>query len=163
VESIDKRLDELTTEIERLERAQSALERSGLQAGVDTEAPSPNGRPHVAPAAPREQRARARAGARTRAGAPRRRSATPREEDLEQVLAAAVDGLSANAIADSVGGGYQPTLKRLRELESAGRVRRLGTRRSTRWRLVTDEERIAERTAELERLAAATASRGGSA
>jgi hypothetical protein len=33
-------------------------------------------------------------------------------------------------------------------------VRREGSRRSTRWNLVSDEERIADRVAELERLAA---------
>lgn len=38
----------------------------------------------------------------------------------------------------------------LRELESGGRVRGTGTGRASRWRLITDEERIAARTAELE-------------
>ena len=55
------------------------------------------------------------------------------------------------AIAEQAGAGYNPTLTLLRELEAAGQVRRSGSRRSTVWRLVTDEERIAERAAELER------------
>jgi hypothetical protein len=60
-------------------------------------------------------------------------------------------GLSANAIAEQTGAGYNPTLKLLRELEAAGQVRRSGSRRTTVWRLITDEDRIAERAAELER------------
>ena len=48
-------------------------------------------------------------------------------------------------IAERAGAGYDPTLELLRELEAAGQVRPSGSRRSTVWRLVTDEERIAER------------------
>jgi len=40
-------------------------------------------------------------------------------------------------------------LTALRELEAAGRVRRSGQRRSTRWHAITDEERIQKRAAEL--------------
>jgi hypothetical protein len=72
-------------------------------------------------------------------------------ETLERLLADTSAGLSANAIAEQAGAGYNPTLKLLRKLEEAGQVRRSGSRRSTVWRLVTDEERIAERAAELER------------
>jgi hypothetical protein len=39
----------------------------------------------------------------------------------------------------------------LRDLEREGEVRRTGASRSTRWRLVTEEERIAKRAAELEK------------
>ena len=74
-----------------------------------------------------------------------------RTETLERLLADTSAGLSANAIAERAGARYNPTLKLLRELEAAGLVRRSGSRRSTVWRLVTDEERIAERAAELER------------
>jgi hypothetical protein len=72
-------------------------------------------------------------------------------ETLERLLADTSRGLSASAIAEQAGAGYDPTLKLLRGLEAAGQVRRSGSRRSTVWRLVTDEERIAERAAELER------------
>ena len=72
-------------------------------------------------------------------------------ETLERLLADTSAGLSASAIAQQARAGYDPTLKLLRELEAAGRVRRSGSRRSTVWRLITDEERIAERAAELER------------
>jgi hypothetical protein len=38
----------------------------------------------------------------------------------------------------------------LKEQESAGQVRRTGTRAATRWDVITDEDRIAARAAELE-------------
>jgi hypothetical protein len=72
-------------------------------------------------------------------------------ETLKRLLADTSAGLSANAIAAQAGAGDNPTLTLLRKLEAAGQVRRSGSRRSTLWRLVTDEERIAERAAELER------------
>jgi hypothetical protein len=81
----------------------------------------------------------------------RRVGVAVRAETLERLLADTSAGLSANAIAERAGAGYNPTLKLLRELEAAGQVRRSGSRRSTGWRLITDEERIAERAAELER------------
>jgi DNA-binding Lrp family transcriptional regulator len=79
-------------------------------------------------------------------------------EQLQRLLADAAAGLSAGAVAERAGVGYSRVLARLRELEAAGTVRRTGARRSTLWRLITDEDRIAERTAELERLVGA---RGG--
>jgi hypothetical protein len=81
----------------------------------------------------------------------RRAGVAVRTETLERLLADTSAGLSANAIAERAGAGYNPTLKLLRKLEAAGQVRRSGSRRSTAWRLITDEERIAERAAELER------------
>jgi hypothetical protein len=50
----------------------------------------------------------------------------------------------------------------LRELERAGEVRSAGERRGTRWTLVTDEDRIAQRVAELERSRAMPSAGGGS-
>jgi transposase len=67
-------------------------------------------------------------------------------------LADAGSGLSAGAIAQRAGVGYSRVLGQLRALEATGTVRRTGTRRSTRWLLITDEDRIAQRAAELERL-----------
>jgi hypothetical protein len=81
----------------------------------------------------------------------RRAGVAVRTETVERLLADTSVGLSANAIAQQAGAGYNPTLRLLRKLEEAGQVRRSGSRRSTVWRLVTDEERIAERAAELER------------
>ena len=84
-------------------------------------------------------------------------------ETLERLLADTSAGLSANAIAKQAGAGYARTLKLLHELEAAGQVRRSGARRSTVWQLITDEERIAERAAELERLRSAPSRRRGRA
>ena len=72
-------------------------------------------------------------------------------ETLERLLANTSSGLSTNVIAEQAGAGYTAILKLLHELEAAGDVRRSGSRRSTLWRLITDEERIAARAAELER------------
>jgi hypothetical protein len=71
---------------------------------------------------------------------------------LELLLADTSAGLSANAIATQAGAGYNGTLRLLHGLEAAGRVRRSGSRRSTVWQLITDDERIAQRAAELERV-----------
>jgi hypothetical protein len=84
-------------------------------------------------------------------------------ETLERLLADSAAGLSANAIARQAGASYSRTLKLLRELEAAGQVRRSGSRRSTGWRLITDEERIAERAAELERRGSTPSQRRGRA
>jgi hypothetical protein len=69
---------------------------------------------------------------------------------LEAMLREAEDGLSAVTISKRSSAGYNQVLGLLRKLESAGQVRRTGTRRTTLWRLITDEERIAQRAAELE-------------
>lgn len=84
-------------------------------------------------------------------------------ESLERLLADRSAGLSANAIAKEAGAGYGRTLRLLHELEAAGRVRRSGSRRSSVWRLVTDEDRIARRAAELERLRSTPSQRRGRA
>ena len=171
VASIDRRLDQITEEIAQLTRDRAALEQSAADAasadGVTDDAAStstsdakPAARPAVHPrngnSARRHPRA-ARNGARTGSPAARttRRGTRPLgQEELERILGDAKSGLSASTIADQAGAGYQPTLTLLRELEAKGAVRREGSRRSTRWRLLTDEDWIAERTAELERLAA---------
>jgi hypothetical protein len=74
-------------------------------------------------------------------------------EKLETMLGEAQDGLSAITISKRSNAGYNRVLTLLRELEGAGQVRRTGSRRTSLWRLITDEDRIAERAAELKRLA----------
>jgi len=93
----------------------------------------------------------------------RRGGAAVRAETLERLLADTSAAMSANAIAEQTGAGYNPTLKLLRELEAAGQIRRSGARRTTVWRLITDEDRIAERAAELERRRGAPGQRRGRA
>jgi hypothetical protein len=150
VASIDRRLDEITEEIAQLTRDRTALQKSAADAA------RPAAHPRNGNSARRQPRAK-RNGATTAAPAARatRRGTRPlSQEELEQILGDAKNGLSASTIADQSGAGYQATLALLRELEAKGAVRREGSRRSTRWRLLTDEDWIAERTAELERLAA---------
>ena len=93
----------------------------------------------------------------------RRRGSAVGAEMLEELLGNTPTGLSANAIAQQVGAGYQRTLTLLHELEAAGQVRRSGSRRSTVWQLITEEEQIARRAAELERQRSAPSQRRGRA
>jgi hypothetical protein len=174
--SLERRLDEVATEIRALESARAALDgetprsapaavarrtRQRPSARRTRATPVPKPTPTAAdrtaetspPAAEPDVKPRARASRpRPAAKGPRAKRATVALEPhaLERLLADTTAGLSAGAVAERAGAGYNPTLKLLRELEAAGQVRREGVRRSTRWRLITDEERIAVRAAELE-------------
>lgn len=112
--------------------------------------------------------------ARTASAAPRRRprpsqatgaeaelAAEPRarrrrSEELSADRVAAIlaerdeEGLSAVSLAEQLGASNRRVLAVLGELEAAGRARREGSRRTSRWIATTDEERIAARAAELE-------------
>jgi DNA-binding IclR family transcriptional regulator len=70
--------------------------------------------------------------------------------DLVESLLTEDGGLSTSALAEKTGANRDHVLGLLRELESAGRVRRTGQRRATRWHAITDEDRIRERAAQLE-------------
>ena len=180
LDSLDRRLDELTTEIGALEAARDALDGTSARgpslavartrarkstrrqpatrtrmAPTATTAPAAAGDGKAAPAAARQDVAK------PVARKPRRRAATalPRGKRaavpfdagaLERLLADSAAGMSAGAVAERAGAGYGRVLALLRALEASGQVRRTGERRSTLWRLVTDEERIAQRAAELE-------------
>jgi hypothetical protein len=182
--SLDARLDELASEISTLEDGRAAL-RTPTPAtapaviahnGAARKRPrrlTPQTKiPALEPAAPAadpkpELAAAASNGASAEAPNPRRRAvakATPTKrsgasltaEQLERSLADVVtSGLSAGAIAQRAGVGYSRVLALLRELEASGKVRRTGTRRSTLWLLITDEDRIATRAAELQGLVGA--------
>jgi hypothetical protein len=87
----------------------------------------------------------------------RRRQAKPRRSH-EVVPAGKLEGLLAehspitsSALAELANGARDQVLVLLRELEAAGRARRTGQRRGTRWHAITDEDRINARAAELER------------
>ena len=95
----------------------------------------------------------------------RRRQAKPRPS-VEIVRAAKLEGLLAEhsgitstALAELANGARDQVLGLLRELEAAGRARRTGQRRGTRWHAITDEDRINARAAELERQSKQTRSR----
>jgi hypothetical protein len=66
---------------------------------------------------------------------------------LENLLGASA-GLPTSALAEQAGGDRDQVLTLLRELEAAGRIRRTGERRATRWHVITDEDRIAARAAQ---------------
>jgi hypothetical protein len=179
VAAIDGRLTELGAEIAALETAKAALD--GTRRVDPSPAGAANAMTSRSPARPRRPRRMgspaptepAASGAPPEPVTPvrhdrsavtpirstrkeqakrRRRAGMPvRAETLVRVLANTSSGLSANVIAEQAGGGYTATLNLLHELEAAGQVRRSGSRRSTVWRLITDEERIVERAAELGR------------
>jgi len=65
------------------------------------------------------------------------------------VLLSEQGAMTTSTLAGGAGGNRAQILAALRELEAAGRVRRSGRRRSTRWHPITDEERIQQRAAEL--------------
>jgi hypothetical protein len=181
--SLDARLDELATEISTLEGGRAALRTATPAAPpmaiahngaarkrprrripqTTTPAPQPTApaadpKPELSPvavngASSEVPKPRRRAAA--KATAAKRSVASVTAEQLEQLLADVTSGLSAGAIAERAGVGYSRVLALLRELEASGKVRRTGTRRSTLWLLITDEDRIAQRAAELERLVGA--------
>ena len=100
--------------------------------------------------APRPQRN----GDRAATAAPqssRRRARDLEPAKIEELLRASTDGLSLAALAKELGVGAAKVRTQLNELHRTGKVRSEGSRRTSRWRLVTDEERIAARVAELER------------
>jgi hypothetical protein len=61
------------------------------------------------------------------------------------------DGITTAQLAQLANGKPDQVLTLLREMESAGRARRTGERRGTRWHAITDEDRIQARAAELEK------------
>jgi hypothetical protein len=127
VKSIEGRLRELGDEIASLEDARSALIAM-------RSAPAPERKPK-----PRQT---------SRRGRPRTARTALSAEAAESMLAPS-DGLTTTALADQAGADRAQVLALLRELEAAGRVRRTGQRRTTRWHVITDEDRIRERAAEL--------------
>jgi hypothetical protein len=60
-------------------------------------------------------------------------------------------GMSTSQLAQATNGKPDQILALLRELENNSQIRRTGQRRGTRWHLITDEDRIAARAAEIAR------------
>jgi hypothetical protein len=109
--------------------------------------PSPAASP--APAEPSRAAASPRRAARGgRRAKPQRKTEIVPAGKLELLLAD-TGGLTTSALAEQSNGNRDQVLTLLRELESAGRIRRSGQRRSTRWHVITDEDRVAQRAAEL--------------
>lgn len=124
--SIERRLEDLAIEAAALQAAKAALLARGEE---EREAAAPKRRRRRTPAT------------------------TPGEplsvEQLEQHLTGP-KGASAVAIAKRTGATYERVRAMLERLEAAGRVRSAGRSRTSLWRLLSDEERIAARVAELE-------------
>jgi predicted Rossmann fold nucleotide-binding protein DprA/Smf involved in DNA uptake len=130
VESIDGRLRELNQEIETLNAARVALD------GADTRVSAPAAASH-------------RPTRRTRGRAKPARKAEVVPAGRLEALLSENGGLTTSVLAEQTNGDRDQVLTLLRELETAGRVRRTGQRRSTRWHAITDEDRIRQRAAEL--------------
>jgi len=139
VDSIEIRLRELNQEIQTLTAARSALETD--DARPSTPAAPVAAAPAAAPARPARRRSRRRArGAAATEVIPAGRL---------ELLLSENGGLTTSVLAERTNGDRDQVLTLLRELEAAGRVRRSGQRRSTRWHAITDEDRIQARAAEL--------------
>jgi hypothetical protein len=139
VDSIEIRLRELNQEIQTLTAARSALETD--DARPSTPAAPVAAAPAAAPARPARRRSRRRArGAAATEVIPAGRL---------ELLLSENGGLTTSVLAERTNGDRDQVLTVLRELEAAGRVRRSGQRRSTRWHAITDEDRIQARAAEL--------------
>ena len=134
-QSIETRLQELRAEISKIEEARNAL-NNGTSKPPGTKTNGSSRRPATARAKSKLRRRRQKAQV---LGA----------DQLERILAESSDGLSTSAIAEQGGADPAQVLTLLRELEKAGEVRRTGARRGTRWHLITDEDRVAQRAAEL--------------
>ena len=138
LDAIEQRLTQAHAEIKSLTTARDIL------AGEPASAPS---RARAAESAPRRRRVTSRRS---------RRAGEHPEQTIEALLGESTGGISAVALSKRAGMGYARVLHRLHELESAGTVLSTGTNRTSLWRLVTDEDRIAQRVAELEQAAART-------
>ena len=142
-QTIQDRLDVLHREIALLEAARDQLHSDGFGSAQPTVSK---------PAVVR----------RTRRARPRRSGAVVSAVKVEALLAEH-SGLTSTALAELVNGGRDQVLGVLRELEAAGRARRTGQRRGTRWHAITDEDRISARAAELAKQSKRVRSRAAAA
>jgi predicted Rossmann fold nucleotide-binding protein DprA/Smf involved in DNA uptake len=130
VNSIDIQLQELTAEHERLTNARAALRGAATPA---------------TPAAPAPAQARPRSRRR------KRQTKTTNVAPAEGLLKLVADrpGTTTTSLAKLAGAEQAQVLTLLKEAETEGSVRREGQRRATRWYRHTNEDRIAERAAQL--------------
>ena len=161
--SIETRLLALREEIASLQAAHAALHNGDHSAAAaesmrvangagtgpnDVEKPSTTRREVHSPS--QTPRARVAAVRKPRRGR-QPSSDVVRAERVERLLLEHGE-LSSAALAGLLDADRGQVLGLLRELEARGRVIRVGQRRGTRWRAITDEERIQQRAAELEAL-----------
>jgi hypothetical protein len=137
IDSIDARLAEARAEIDALETAKAALHTSGTSAAGQA-----------------VRGARAGGARRSR---PRSRKPAPVTAPELYELLAANDGMTTGELARRAGTAPSGVLSTLKEMEAAGKVKRSGKRRGTRWHVANPMDRpdyVEQRTAELERRAA---------
>ena len=128
VTRIDRRLTEAKAEIVRLEGARRAL--------INGDPPAVKPKPRRGRRATTPRKAVRRGGAVVPAG------------KLTALLDGS-DGMSTSERAKASAGSPGQIRTLLRELEKTDQVRRTGQRRGTRWHVITDEDRIAARAAEI--------------
>jgi DNA-binding MarR family transcriptional regulator len=167
VDSIDSRLQELTQEINTLSAARSALDapahepltqpsRRAIKRGTRATSASPRTRPsassprEISRKASRERTARSRDRTPAKARPAARRAAVAITPERLESLLSENGGLTTSQLAERANGNRDHVLRLLRDLETAGQIRRTGQRRGTRWHAITDEDRIRQRVAELE-------------
>lgn len=167
VKSIDTRLRELNDELKTLDAARVALDGrerkpsprpSTTATNRHSAATRANARTKASAQSKREASAdvvsepasRPRKRSRTASGSRARRTSTHISADRLESLLSGSGGLTTSELAEHSGGNRDQVLRLLLDLESAGRIRRIGQRRATRWHAITDEDRIRERAAELE-------------
>jgi hypothetical protein len=144
IQGIDGRLAELTIEISSLEAARTALvSKTNGRAKTEPKARKVKAKPAEAekPAAKATPATPARKPRRRRKRCARREAPRPPRRAWRAVHSRS--GQARPGDADQV-------LPLLRELETAERIRRTGQRRSTRWYIITDDDRVAGTVAELE-------------
>jgi hypothetical protein len=143
--TIQDRINTLNGEIATLEAARMQLHANG--SAPDAAA---NGGAHA-----RAATNSSRPAARRRRPKPRAATANARTQVVPagklEVMLAQHDGITTAQLAQLANGKPDQVLTLLREMESAGRARRTGERRGTRWHAITDEDRIQARAAELEK------------
>ena len=139
-QTIQDRLDVLHREIALLEAARDQLQSDGPGSA----------QPTVSARTAVRRKRRTRRRSRDVVGTAR----------LEELLTEH-SGVTSTTLAELANGGRDQVLGVLRELEAAGRARRTGQRRGTRWHAITDEDRISARAAELEMQSKRARSRAG--
>jgi hypothetical protein len=156
VTSIDERLAQARAEIASLAAALVAFATSPASAHQRRPAHRQPAAATPSRAASRRTRSTSSTTAHSHRAPARARTTRPgRNADVDaarlQALLGDHDGLTTTAIADHTGANRIRILAVLRRLETDGHTRRTGVRRSTRWHAITDEDRIAQRAAQLAR------------
>ena len=128
VTNIERRLTEARAEIAQLEGARQAL--------IDDDAPAVTPQPR-------------RVARKTTSRKTVRRGNEVVPAGKLTALLDGSAGMSTSELATATNGRPDQVLALLRELEQADQIRRSGERRGTRWHLITDEDRVAARAAEI--------------